>query len=134
MAKTDIESAFRIISVHPEDYERLGFKWENQYFYDKCLPMGCSSSCKIFETFSTAVEWIANIKAGCTHVVHILDEFLLIEKSEQLAQRSLDRFLNTCARIGIPMSDEKTYLPTQVIELLGIEVDSVRSEARTATR
>ena len=49
IAKADIKSAFRIIPVHPDDYHLLGFKFGGQYYYDKCLPMGCSISCKIFE-------------------------------------------------------------------------------------
>ena len=56
MAKTDIKSAFRIIPVHPSDYPLLGFHWRDGYYYDRCLPMGCSSSCAIFETFSTALQ------------------------------------------------------------------------------
>ena len=28
MAKADIESAFRIIPIHPDDYHLLGFMWE----------------------------------------------------------------------------------------------------------
>ena len=53
LAKTDIKSAFRLLPVAPSDYELLGFKFQSQFFYDKCLPMGCSISCKLFETFST---------------------------------------------------------------------------------
>ncbi len=60
MSKLDIKSAFKIIPVHPNDHHLLGLTWENQFFYDKTLPMGCRSSCAIFEEFSTAVEWIAN--------------------------------------------------------------------------
>ena len=51
IAKADIESAFRIIPIHPDDYHLLGFTWEDKFFYDKCLPMGCSTSCTIFESF-----------------------------------------------------------------------------------
>lgn len=42
----------------PEDYELLGFtcNWEGKYYFDKCLPMGCRTSCKTFEEFSTAIE------------------------------------------------------------------------------
>lgn len=56
LAKTDIRSAFRILPVNPQDYNLLGFKWENSFYYDCCLPMGCRTSCKIFEEFSTALE------------------------------------------------------------------------------
>ena len=59
LAKNDIKNAFRIMPVHPNDYHLLGIEWRELYYYDKCLPMGCASSCKTFKTFSTAVEWIA---------------------------------------------------------------------------
>lgn len=44
MAKTDIKDAFRIIPVNPADYHLLGFSWDNEFYFDKCLPMGASSS------------------------------------------------------------------------------------------
>jgi hypothetical protein len=75
--KTDIRSAFRILSVSPNDYELLCFQWQGSYYYDMCLPMGCRTSCKIFEEFSSAIEWIALNRIGCEAVVHILDDFLL---------------------------------------------------------
>lgn len=40
LAKTDIEHSFKIIPIHPSDFELLGFSLEGQYFYDKTLPMG----------------------------------------------------------------------------------------------
>ncbi len=59
MAKTDIKSAFRIIPIHPSARPLLGMEWRGLYYYDRCIPMGCSSSCKTFEIFSTSIEWIA---------------------------------------------------------------------------
>ena len=52
LAKTDIKSAFRIIPIHPEDYPLLGMKWRGNYYFDRCLPIGCRSSCAIFERFT----------------------------------------------------------------------------------
>ena len=49
MAKTDIEDAFRIIPIHPLDHSLLGFSFEGEFYFDRCLPMGASSSCQIFE-------------------------------------------------------------------------------------
>ena len=92
MAKTDIKSAFRIIPVHPDDHPLLGMKWENLYYYDRCLPMGCSSSCAIFETFSTALEWIAIHRLGASSVLHILDDFLFIADTKQSVSRILITF------------------------------------------
>jgi hypothetical protein len=30
---------------------------ENGYYFDKCLPMGASISCALFETFSSVLHW-----------------------------------------------------------------------------
>jgi len=40
MAKSDIEDAFRLLPIHPDDHHLLGFTWEGKYYYDTCLPMG----------------------------------------------------------------------------------------------
>ena len=48
MAKADIKDAFRIIPIHPNDHKLLGFSWQGKFYYDKCLPMGCSVSCQTF--------------------------------------------------------------------------------------
>jgi hypothetical protein len=58
----DIEDAFRIIPIHPSDYYLLGFTWNNYFYFDRCLPMGASSSCQIFEKFSCAIQWIMQTK------------------------------------------------------------------------
>ena len=89
MVKTDVKSAFRIIPIHPNDYPLLGMKWENLYYFDRCLPMGCSSSCAIFEAFSTALEWLALHRLGASGVLHILDDFLFIAESEEKCQADL---------------------------------------------
>ena len=47
--------------------------------------MGCSSSCNIFETFSTALEWIAMNKLNASAVIHILDDFLFIAPSKEIS-------------------------------------------------
>ena len=53
LAKTDVKSAFRLLPVSPADYELLGFSFGGMFYYDKCLPMGCSIPCSMFEKFST---------------------------------------------------------------------------------
>ena len=84
MAKTDIKNAFRLLPIHPEDYGLLGLKWKGLYYYDKCMPMGCSSSCLTFETFSTALEWIAKQKLRIDYILHLLDDFLMAAHSKEL--------------------------------------------------
>ena len=55
-------SAFRIVLVYSNGYELRGFSRDGQFYYDKCLAFGASSSCRICEQISSALEWIAIIK------------------------------------------------------------------------
>ena len=38
MAKSDIKSAFRLLPVHPDDFELLSIQFDGQWFVDKALP------------------------------------------------------------------------------------------------
>ena len=57
MAKTDVESAFRLLSVHPIDFCLLGTKVNDFYLIDKSLPMGASCSPVLFEKYPTFLKW-----------------------------------------------------------------------------
>ena len=129
LAKTDIKNAFRIIPIHPNDYGLLGMQWRGLYYYDRCMPMGCSSSCLTFETFSTAVEWVAHNKLKIDYILHLLDDYLLVAPSVQLCQQQLDLFLSLCTHLGIPIAPEKTCGPATSMSFAGIELDSIRWEA-----
>ena len=129
MAKTDVKSAFRIIPVKPDHRKILGIKWEGQYYFDRCLPMGASSSCHLFEKLSTALEFIA--KKNCIYqLVHYLDDFLIIHSSKDKCLKDLEKFLSICDNINVPMAPEKTVFPSQQLEFLGFLFDTVREEIR----
>ena len=54
----DIKSMFRLLPIYPGDFDLLGFKLGPYFCIDKCLPMGYSESCSLFEIFSTFVQWV----------------------------------------------------------------------------
>lgn len=124
LAKTDVKSAFRIVPVHPDDYHLLGFKWNSQYFFDKCLPFGLASSCKIFETFSSALEWAAKLKLGVKELEHILDDFLFGDLTEDECNAGLQHFLACCMELGVPIAAEKTFPAAQRIVFSGLLFDT----------
>ena len=79
------------------------------YYYDRCMPMGCSSSCKTFETFSTALEWIARQKLEVDELLHLLDDFLFVSATYIQCQSNLTRFMCLCNQLGIPIAPDKTF-------------------------
>ena len=50
---------------------------------------------------------IATQKLGCHGVVHILDGFLLIEKTQTLCEKSLSKFQEFCSEVGFLIAFEK---------------------------
>ena len=85
--------------------------------------MGCSSSCNIFEKFSTALEWIVKDKLHLSLIIHILDDFLFIAPSETKCQVDLQNFLYMCP-------DDKTMGPANALQFPGITLDTILMEAR----
>lgn len=130
MGKTDIKNAFRIIPIHPHDYNVLGMSWKGQYYYDKCMPMGCSSSCSTFELFSSALEWIARDKLKINHLIHVLDDFFIVAPTYDLCHRQMTLLVDLCHYLGVPIAPEKTFGPNTVLSFVGIELDVINSEAR----
>ena len=100
------------------------------FYYDRCMVMSCASSCKTFESFSSAVEWIARTKLHIPYLIDLLDDFLIVAPTRSLCSSQLSCFLDFCDYLGIPMSPEKTVGPAVVLSFAGIELDTIRSEAR----
>ena len=130
LGKLDIEAAFRIIPVSPLDTPLLGFQWRGKFYRDAVLPMGCASSCSIFEAFSSALEWIAKTKLGVSEMVHYIDDFLFLAESYEKCTADMNAFISLCEQMGLPLAPETTQGPTTVLPFLGIILDTVRLEAR----
>ncbi|KAM3936556.1 uncharacterized protein RB166_007084 [Leptodactylus fuscus] len=125
MAKSDIEAAFRLLPVHPECYHLLGCAMDGQFYFDSCLPMGCSISCHFFELFSSFLEWVVRYETRSRSIIHYLDDFLFVApSSDSRCQFLLDSFRSLMSHFGVPLSPEKMVGPTTVLSFLGIELDS----------
>ena len=108
MGKTDIKNAFRIVPIQLNDYNVLAMILKEKYYYDKCRPMGCSSSCSTFELFSSALEWIAQDKLKINHLIHVLDDFFVVAPTSALCEKQITLFVEMCHYLGVPIAPEKT--------------------------
>ena len=77
LAKFDIQSAFMLLPASPLDFDLLGFKFDDHFYFDKGLSFGCPIYGNVFEKFSTALEWIVSNRSGDKHLLHYLDEIFL---------------------------------------------------------
>ena len=124
LAKTDIAEAFRLIPLHPSNYSLTGFKLDGHYYYDRCLPMGASSSCLIFERFSDAIVFILKTRYLVKHIVKVLDDFLFIAETYESCLGALIAFKHLSGIINLPIAHHKTEGPTHVLTFLGIQLDT----------
>lgn len=59
-----------------------------------------------------------------------MNDFLFIENTKQSALNKFKTFLDVCADLGIPLAADKTVLPTQVMEFVGITIDVRQKETQ----
>ena len=69
-------------------------------------------------------------RLGASTVLHILDDFLFMAKSEEQCRYDLNNFVTMCHHLGVPLAPEKTVGPATVLQFAGITLDSVCQEAR----
>jgi hypothetical protein len=56
LAKVDVESAHRLIPVHPSDRPLQAMEWEGAVYVDPMLPFGLRSAPKIFNAVADGLE------------------------------------------------------------------------------
>ena len=84
----------------------------------------------IFETFSTALEWVAMHKLGVTKAIHVIDDFLFLATSRAKCLADMQAFIKMCGDLGVPLATGKTVGPSTALQFLGITIDAVKMEAR----
>lgn len=78
----------------------------------------------------SALLWNGWPKLHINHIVHLLDDFLIIAASHEICLRQLNLFVDLCGHLGIPIAPEKTCGPATTLSFAGIELDTIQLEAR----
>lgn len=52
LCKMDLSNAFRLMPIYPSDVCLLGMCIEGKYYFDQCMPFGCTIACSTLEKFS----------------------------------------------------------------------------------
>jgi hypothetical protein len=115
--------------VRPEDWPLLGFKWRGKWYYERALPFGLKSACRLWELYATALQHFIERMLGIRHVLHYIDDFLFVVKELRTAHEHLRKALGLCTRLGLPMAADKTEGPSTCLTFLGIQIDTVAMNA-----
>ena len=130
LSKVDVKSAFRLLPLAPQCFPLTGLFFNGNYYVDKFLPMGASSSCKLYQEFSNAITSIAQHQFGIQHIQSYLDDHLIISNGLASGTHDLNQFLSMAESINLPLATDKIDGPKPTLEFLGIELDCTKLEAR----
>ena len=106
----------------PQDYSLVGFRWRNQLFFDKMVPMGLRSAAFITQRLTNAIVHVHRKKYWS---INYLDDFGSAER-EQDAWNSYNSMTNILQEIGVQEAPEKAIEPTTRMEFLGNTVDTAK--------
>ena len=129
LGKADITDAFKVMPLHPSQWHLFGVKWRSKFYFAVKLTFGCRSSPRIFDTLSEALCWILYNTHKLPFVLHLLDDFLVVDFPASPAARCISTMKELFLSLGVPLSEEKTAGPSTRLEFLGIILDSVRMQA-----
>ena len=130
LAKMDIQSAYRMVPVHPDDHLLLGMQWEGQLFINTVLSFGLRSAPKIFNMVADELEWITHSR-GAEHIAHYLDDLVVVgAPATNECMRSRDILMSACRELGVPIATHKCEGLSACLTFLVIEVDTQNLELR----
>ena len=79
---------------------------------------------------SEAVCYIAKHNYSVETILHLLDDFVTIDRPDCLADRTMAIMTMLFKKLHLPLAEHKTAGPGTVIEYLGILLDTINMEAR----
>lgn len=130
LAKFDLQSAYRLVPVHPVDRLLLGVKWKGEVYVDGALPFGLRSAPKLFTAVADALLWIMG-SHGLVEGIHYLDDFLILGPPRaEVCGKHLQVCLQVCQKLGVAVAPHKTEGPSTDLCFLGIVIDTEKMELR----
>ena len=130
IAKTDIKAAFRNVGISRKFWKFMVLKAKSPldgkwyYFFDKCLPFGGSSSCKIFQEISDSLAHLVKFRTK-KDLVNYLDDFYFAALLKMMCDNQVKTFLNLCHELGFPVTMDKTYWGSTLMTFLGFLIDTI---------
>ncbi len=128
-AKLDLQSAYRSVPIHPDDYKATGLAWRfegddtDTYLFDARLPFGSACGPSHFSRLSNAIRRMMYRK-GYKGVVSYIDDFFLACETYEECKEALLYLINLVRKLGLRVSWKKVVSPTKHVTFLGVDIDT----------
>ena len=131
MSKTDWASAYKQVTVRPEDTDLQWFEWGGRFFKELCLIFGSASSAGIFDDAAKIVLDLVCRKAkfDCRMVCQHLDDICAAAGAGSTELHKFDEvFMAVAGQLGVklaPRDDpDKTFAPSKRGTIFGVVYDT----------
>lgn len=131
MAKIDLQSAYRSVPIHCEDYTATGLQWkfENMdepcFLFDSRLPFGSNKGPSHFHRLSQAIRRCM-VRRGFKGVVAYIDDFFIAAPTYEECDYWMSILIKLIRKLGFLISWKKVVGPTQKLTFLGVEIDTTQ--------
>ena len=127
IGKQDIVNAFGLLPIRIQDMRLTGLKFNNKYYLQKTLPMGCSISSQYYERFACFLEWRTKRESKLQSTSHYCDDHMFCgRRGTGQYLFIMNTFKSICDRLNVPLCQEKEVLPCTCMVYLGFTIDTVR--------
>jgi hypothetical protein len=126
--KGDVDKAFRNVPVRKRDWPLLAFYIDSVLYVDTRLPFGHVLSPYYFVNFVGRPILYVAVRRGASllgALMSYVDDFFGGCDTYEDALAQMQLWLKVCDDLGVPVSKAKTFLPAQVVEILGFIIDTV---------
>ena len=125
MTSIDLKDAYYSIPIAEEHQKYLKFIWRDQLYAFTSLPMGLTSSPRIFTKVLKPVFSHLRSQFGHTCLGYIDDSFYLEDSYTECEEATL-RAIQLFVSLGFKIHPEKSVIiPTQILEFLGFILNSI---------
>jgi hypothetical protein len=123
LAKVDLKDAYFTVGVKKEHRKYLRFRWGKRVFEFNCMAFGLAPAPRVFTKILKTV--MAFLRRKGIRLVIYLDDILVLNESKEGLVADVNTVLELLQSLGFLINWEKSIIaPTQVIEYLGLIVDS----------
>ena len=125
MTSVDLKDAYYSVPIADEHQKYLKFLWQDQLYAFTCLPMGLTSSPRIFTKILKPVFATLRSKFGHSCLGYI-DDSLNLGDTYTEAEKATLHAVELLILLGFMIHPEKSIItPTQIIEFLGFVLNSI---------
>jgi hypothetical protein len=131
MAKVDLQSAYRSVPIHCDDYAATGLQWkfENMsepcFLFDSRLPFGSNVGPSHFHRLSQAIRRCM-VRRGFQGVIAYIDDFFIAAPTYNECNYWMSVLIKLIPNLGFLVSWKKVVGPTQRLTFLGVQIDTTQ--------